>query len=439
MTTRTKTLASFIAALVAGASAYLLGDASAYLLGGGEPTNMVPQALFSESTTHGVPPARTTQPADIAATYDTDDMLVQSGGSVVTTSFPAESTGETSFRLFCEAGKLSYDDPILYPGQAGASHLHQFYGNPDVDEGSTWTSLVTAANDTGTYTDNQFTCSGKRINGSAYWHPAVLRDMDGNEATTADLKAIKPEYAIVYYKGFEGTLNESVGFPRGFSMIFGVNPTTGLDPLGSFKGWSCGSGTLYKYLRNTDGTATFSCPTTSMIRMYFQAGRCWNGTQLATANGRDHISDLGKGGAAANACPATHPYRIPKFELILWFTHNGEADYKEWYFSSDRMPGYPRYRNGETGHTDWLGGWNDSIFQTWQNLCVGLLDGDGKSCSDGQIGDGRKLTQDHISLSWNASSYLSHYQDLPVDPSIEIDPVLGSKAGSRVRRRPHRH
>lgn len=427
---KTKTLAGFIAVLMAAAVAYLFGTDEA-------PGNLTPQALFSESSTHGVPPARADQPADIAATYNTDNMLVKVGGVVRTDSFPGETTGETSFRLFCEESRLAYDDPILYPGEPGVSHLHQFYGNPAVDAHSTWTSLVTAANDETTYADSDFTCSGKRLNGSAYWHPAVLRDMDGNEATTDDLKAIAPEYAVVYYKGFEGTLDYTVGFPRGFSMVWGFNPTTGQDKYGTFKGWSCGSGALYKYLADAEGNATFNCPTTSMIRMYFQAPRCWNGTQLSTPNGRDHLSDLGKDGAASGQCPASHPYRIPKFELIVWFTHNGVNDYKEWYFSSDRMPGYPRFRNGETGHTDWLGGWNDTFFKLWQDLCVGLLNGDGKSCSDGQIGDGRKLDQSHLTLSWNSTSYQNHYRDLPADPAVEEDPVIGHKRGSRVRRHIH--
>jgi hypothetical protein len=34
-----------------------------------------------------------------------------------------------ALRFICTAGQVLADDPIVYPGQPGKSHLHQFYGN----------------------------------------------------------------------------------------------------------------------------------------------------------------------------------------------------------------------------------------------------------------------------------------------------------------------
>ena len=34
-----------------------------------------------------------------------------------------------AFRFLCGPGQVLADDPIVYPGQPGKSHLHQFYGN----------------------------------------------------------------------------------------------------------------------------------------------------------------------------------------------------------------------------------------------------------------------------------------------------------------------
>ena len=46
-----------------------------------------------------------------------------------------------AFRFICGAGQILYDDPIVYPGQPGRSHLHQFYGNTAADAHSTFASI----------------------------------------------------------------------------------------------------------------------------------------------------------------------------------------------------------------------------------------------------------------------------------------------------------
>jgi hypothetical protein len=46
-----------------------------------------------------------------------------------------------AFRMTCQAGQVLADDPVVYPGQPGKSHLHQFYGNESADAFSTYLSL----------------------------------------------------------------------------------------------------------------------------------------------------------------------------------------------------------------------------------------------------------------------------------------------------------
>ena len=38
-------------------------------------------------------------------------------------------------------GQLAKDDPLVYPGQPGVSHLHQFFGNTGTTSGSVAASL----------------------------------------------------------------------------------------------------------------------------------------------------------------------------------------------------------------------------------------------------------------------------------------------------------
>src|SRR2546423_3174010 len=47
-----------------------------------------------------------------------------------------------SFRTVCKYSHMAPDDPIVFPGQSGASHLHVFWGNSLTDANSTAQSLV---------------------------------------------------------------------------------------------------------------------------------------------------------------------------------------------------------------------------------------------------------------------------------------------------------
>src|SRR5206468_12171925 len=70
-----------------------------------------------------------------------------------------------AFRFICTAGQVLPDDPIVYPGQPGKSHLHQFYGNEDANAYSTFASLRAK----GTSTCNR---GPQAANRSGYWMPA---------------------------------------------------------------------------------------------------------------------------------------------------------------------------------------------------------------------------------------------------------------------------
>ena len=48
----------------------------------------------------------------------------------------------------CKPGQILRDDPIVYPGQAGASHLHQFWGNLGANANSNYQSLRTTGQST---------------------------------------------------------------------------------------------------------------------------------------------------------------------------------------------------------------------------------------------------------------------------------------------------
>src|SRR5438046_1298283 len=112
--------------------------------------------------------ASTAGEADIADNFDTNTQL-QAWEEV-----PAQEPDPVgAFRFTCNAGQLAKDDPIVYPGQPGKSHLHQFFGNTGTNANSNYNSLRTTGGSTCTRSATE---SPQR---SAYWMPAML-DGAGN-------------------------------------------------------------------------------------------------------------------------------------------------------------------------------------------------------------------------------------------------------------------
>src|SRR5436190_14331332 len=106
----------------------------------------------------------------IASNFDVSQSLRPSWGEG---SIPKSAAPDVvgAFRFVCTAGQVLPDDPIVYPGQPGKSHLHQFYGNEDANAHSTLVSLRAK----GTSTSN---CAPLPVNRSGYWMLALLSGSD---------------------------------------------------------------------------------------------------------------------------------------------------------------------------------------------------------------------------------------------------------------------
>ena len=173
----------------------------------------------SPSQTPAVPSNGLVGEVTIADNFNTADAIeptdypVPTGGGLAGPSI--DEVG--AFRISCAGGQLLKDDPIVYPGQAGASHLHQFWGNTGTNANSTYTSLRTTGQTTCGY-------AAAPVNRSAYWMPAML-DGAGN--------AVKPYFINTYYKQMPANsaaclaiATACVGLPNGLRFVFGYNMKT---------------------------------------------------------------------------------------------------------------------------------------------------------------------------------------------------------------------
>ena len=278
-----------------------------------------------------------------------------------------------AFRMFCTAGQLVRDDPLVYPGQPGVSHLHQFFGNTGTNANSTYQSLRT----TGGTTCGQ---SSTPFNRSAYWFPAML-DGVGN--------VVKFDYITLYYKRNAASdplcslssakhLGQCVDLPNGLKFVFGYNMQT-LSVGDGMAFWTCWidengtpppSGATGRYSNLAD-LAAAGCPVGAHIVVAASGPNCWDGVNLDAADHRSHMS-YGTGPWYSpqlfNACPADHPYMIPDMEVLVHFTV--DANLATWHLVSDEM--VAGARAGSTFHMDYWEGWSPTVKAMWHAGCINL-------------------------------------------------------------------
>jgi hypothetical protein len=325
----------------------------------------------------------------IASNFDPSSELVPTGG---TGAIPPSASPDVvgAFRFICNPGQLLADDPIVYPGQPGKSHLHQFYGNTGANSNSTYQSLRGAG---------QSTCMSP-LNRSAYWMPAML-DGHGN--------AVRPDFVAIYYKrrpksdpkcsltsGDPQAEGNCVDLPNGLKFIFGYDMLTGKAPTGKLWFNCQGSGSTGGHY-STIPEAAAKCPAGAQLGAVIQAPDCWDGKNLDSPNHRDHISYGSYGTWGYYKCPSTHPYVIPAFTLGAWYT--SDANTGNWRLSSDEM--FPNLPHGTTFHADFFMAWDPTVKQMWHDNCI-----DKKlNCSGGDLGNGKQMKQ-FAGFTWKASPRL---------------------------------
>jgi hypothetical protein len=318
----------------------------------------------------------------IPSEFDISTEVMWSGGTgAIPPSAGPDVVG--AFRFICTAGQLSYDDPVVFPGQPGKSHLHQFYGNLNADAHSTYESLRRGG---------ESTCQSK-LNRSAYWMPAMMNGKG---------RVVRPDFVTVYYKRYpessplcqrDGTA--CVDIPRGLRFVFGHDM---LGNNGAPPGWfyfDCDGPTARPGHYPNIVQAAANCPVGNRLGAIATAPPCWDGRNLDAPNHRSHMSyPVIDNHTGRSICPTTHPYLVPHFTMSSWYTVDEDLDRsgtwqpgtQTWHLSSDIMPGMTHVP-GSTFHADWFGAWDDTILNMWIKHCINLL----LNCSGGDLGSGLSM------------------------------------------------
>jgi hypothetical protein len=231
------------------------------------------------------------------------------------------------FAVNCGFSHAAPDDPIVHPGDPGASHLHVFFGNTTTDAFSTLGSLL-----------GQPTTCEQTLDTATYWAPALLREG----------AVIEPSGATAYYRpGLAVDPTSLRPYPPGLAMIAGDAGARGEQPL-EVVAWGCGTGSVRSVTPPV-------CPVDGGLRMFVTFPDCWDGERL---DSDDHVSHVAY--SSAGACPDTHPVAMPQLQLSVHYdTVSGPAEDL-------------RLASGSllTGHADFLNSWDQARLEREVAACL---------------------------------------------------------------------
>lgn len=236
----------------------------------------------------------------------------------------------SEFRADCFSDHRQGDDPIVFPGQAGVSHIHEFYGNRSANAASTLQSLAAATTNCNPVVDL-----------SSYWTPTLYKNG----------QPVAPEHVTIYYQGITQA-QAAVAPPRGLKIVVGNAGALSAEQNPSAR-WSC--------LGASEASRDFlNCPPGSKLQNYLDFPTCWNG-QLDSANHKDHMAF-----ALGQTCPMGYGKIVPRVELLITYPVNGGGLTLAGTRNGVAVTTAPGY----TFHGDFFNAWNASELQRRVSTCI---------------------------------------------------------------------
>lgn len=293
-------------------------------------------------------------------------------------AFPIPAGGQ--FRAGCEFSHFTYDDPLVFPGRPGASHLHMHFGNTHVNAFTTYETLIDSGSST---------CNGQELNRTGYWVPALF-DGEGNVRI--------PERVVVYYKG-EGRANgASEVYPEGAAMIASENINTLPVDEGGVGGnkltflctdnFSSQTDTGDQTMPSCDGSR-YGADSTKwvVLEMNVKFPQCWNGEEPGDWENFQPPS----GDWYGSRCDGAFNRTLPNMEYFVNYRVEAGENTADWFLSSDVDPtafGTAKADGGSTSHGDWWGGWHSEVNELWVKNCVNFSSSAPSGCGRGYLTDG---------------------------------------------------
>ncbi|MCF6474134.1 DUF1996 domain-containing protein [Nonomuraea sp. MG754425] len=210
----------------------------------------------------------------------------------------AEVVRVAEFLADCPFSHRLPDDPIIFPGLPGASHMHSFFG-------SRVTNAYTQLSDL----QNGATNCNPAVDRSSYWVPTLYQDG----------APVEPAIVTFYYLG-EGVRDDIIAriqaLPLGLRIVAGNAKATAPDDS-TISRWSC------LHAGHVGASKDFvNCPSGTMLESYLDFPQCWNGRDLDSADHKSHMAY-----PVAGACPSTHPVPVPKLRQVIRYPVSGDPSH----------------------------------------------------------------------------------------------------------------
>lgn len=256
--------------------------------------------------------------------------------------------------LKCKLAHHASDDPIVFPGQPGGSHLHSFFGARDANAFSTYESMRAGGT----------TCP-LSADTAGYWVP-TLRAPTGEPAHVKVLN--------VYYRAPTGVSVRP--FPPDLRIVAGGDAFNPPDPTASQRSlsWSC-----------VDRGPFFTSPPTctqGAVRAHIHFPSCL-AADLPT-DSPDHRSHMVYGSRALYGttwCPSGY-VPVPRVTYHVVYGITDGAGYR---LSSDM----DSVEGGRTLHADFWNTWDQAVLEFLVERCLNA----GENC--------KSMTDDElVALGW---------------------------------------
>ena len=225
------------------------------------------------------------------------------------------------FASYCDLSHSAPDDPIIFPRQPGASHLHDFFGNRGTDAYSTDDSLRANLAETCSFQGDT----------AAYWVPALYEND----------QRIEPTLLAAYYTAEFKDYTKAEPFPKGLKMV--------VRDADAYNWWCLGNGATNMY-----GSVPPRCPEGQHLELEIRFPDCWDGTYLDVPDHRSHMA------FSANAlCPSSHPVSVVqlKFFVVYERAHGGDVRLAP-------------LTNPSSPHADFVNSWDQEMLTIAVRDCV---------------------------------------------------------------------
>jgi hypothetical protein len=249
--------------------------------------------------------------------------------SVALIALGATPVRAQSVKIECGFSHSAPDDPIVFPGQAGAAHLHEFFGNRSTNASSTYASML----------GRPTTCPFAGDT-AGYWMPALFNSAG---------QRIPARRMTVYYRDRPQESRPVTPFPPDFRMIAGA-------PQAGTWGFNCDGNAL-------GTTSLIDCSGQSAGHTFVRATVIFPNCGKADAAGKiitdsaDHRSHVAYPVSERMGCPTSHPIKLPHVKVNVRFDVSNCIK-AGCYLASDHERSCTK--NGCSLHADFWNTWNQA-------------------------------------------------------------------------------